>query len=107
MTATELIGLLRKMPPDALVVIPGYENGFDPVLEIAQMRLVPQRTLHSWDGVLDAAGLDVEPRECVTIGKRSEDAGYMQARLSAADVTAEHDDDSEVYVALGWDESTP
>jgi len=95
------------MPPDVLVVIPGYENGFDPVLEIAQLGLVPQRKRHSWDGVLDAAGLDVEPRECVTIGKRrSEDFGNMQARLSAADVAAEVDDDHEVYLAVGWSEST-
>lgn len=31
MNASELIKLLKQFPEDAQVVIPSYENGFDPI----------------------------------------------------------------------------
>lgn len=103
MTVAELIEMLSKMTADLLIVIPGYENGYDPVFEIAQLGLVPQAKLHRWDGVLDTTGIDVKPRKCVVIGQRHvDDDGKMLARLTAADIEAECDDDRALYLPSGW-----
>jgi hypothetical protein len=46
MTVSELIALLSELPPDALVLVDGYEGGFDPagcaVIEVQELRGLPR-----------------------------------------------------------------
>lgn len=46
MTVRELVELLKKMPQDMMVVIPGYEGGYDNP-ELSSSTLVPDE---NWDG---------------------------------------------------------
>ena len=40
MTTTELIEKLKTMPPDALVVTEGYEEGYDSVKSVSEITLI-------------------------------------------------------------------
>jgi hypothetical protein len=40
MTAQELINLLKNFPPEHKVVIRGYEDGFNDILELRRIRVI-------------------------------------------------------------------
>lgn len=39
MTATELINELQKLSPDTKIVVRGYENGYNDILELKPVRI--------------------------------------------------------------------
>jgi hypothetical protein len=45
MTVAELLAVLAELPPDALVLVDGYEGGFEPagcgVIEVQELRGLP------------------------------------------------------------------
>lgn len=50
MTAEELIAQLRKLPPEAPVLVEGYETGFDDIVELSPEQVVRYRHAQEWDG---------------------------------------------------------
>lgn len=50
MTADELIARLRVLPPDTPVLVEGYENGFDEIVELKGQDVVRYRHAQPWDG---------------------------------------------------------
>jgi hypothetical protein len=50
MTVKELIELLSKEDPDKLVLVTGYEGGFDPLKEVLQIKVKPDPSDNWWDG---------------------------------------------------------
>lgn len=41
MTVSELIAALQPYPPDARVVVLGYESGYDNITEVREINIVP------------------------------------------------------------------
>lgn len=50
MTADELITRLQTLPPDTPVLVEGYENGFDEVIDLKAQEVVRYRHAQPWDG---------------------------------------------------------
>ena len=50
MTVKELIELLSKEDPNKLVLVTGYEGGFDPLKEVLQIKVKPEQDVSWWDG---------------------------------------------------------
>ena len=50
MTADEMITLLQTLPPDTPVLVEGYENGFDEVVDLKTQEVVRYRHAQPWDG---------------------------------------------------------
>ncbi|WBU42680.1 MULTISPECIES: hypothetical protein [Marinobacter] len=50
MTAEELIVQLRKLRPETLVLVEGYETGFDDIVELTPEKVVRYRHAQEWDG---------------------------------------------------------
>lgn len=47
MTASELINELQKLPPDTKVVVRGYEDGYNDILQLKQVK-IKRRANSSW-----------------------------------------------------------
>lgn len=50
LTVGQLIELLRQYQEDTVVLIQGYETGWDSVHAIRQSEVVEYRKAHDWDG---------------------------------------------------------
>ena len=50
MNVSELINILRKFPPDALIVTEGYETGYEPVKRIQLIKVETNTRKEWWDG---------------------------------------------------------
>jgi hypothetical protein len=50
MTVKELIELLSKENPDKLVLVTGYEGGYDPLKEVRQIKVKLGSSENWWDG---------------------------------------------------------
>jgi len=50
MTAAELIQQLRTYPPDTKIVIRGYEDGYNDILELRSVRIKPNENSNWYDG---------------------------------------------------------
>ena len=50
MTVQELIDQLRQLPPDHIVLVEGYENGWDTLASIEPSRAARQTPCAEWDG---------------------------------------------------------
>lgn len=74
MTAAELIEHLRQVPPDTLVLVEGYETGWDAIYTVRSTNVVPYRRAQDWDGEFkDAAEFGQEGAAAVVIvGRRGE-----------------------------------
>ncbi|MEO6455593.1 MAG: hypothetical protein ABIN97_16045 [Ginsengibacter sp.] len=53
MTASELISELQKLPPDVKVVIRGYEDGYNNILELKPVRIKQTPDSHWYVGEYD------------------------------------------------------
>jgi hypothetical protein len=50
MTVQELIDQLRQLPPDHIVLVEGYENGWDTLVSIEPSHAAWQTPCAEWDG---------------------------------------------------------
>lgn len=50
MTAQELINHLQNLPPETKVVIRGYEDGYNDILELRSVKIKPNENSHWYDG---------------------------------------------------------
>jgi hypothetical protein len=78
MTVQELIDLLRQQPPDHVVMVEGYETGWDTLVSVEASGMAPQRPCNAWDGEFERAG-ESDARAVAGVlltGKR----GHLRAR---------------------------
>jgi hypothetical protein len=73
MIVREMIEQLQAMPPDALVVVPGYETGMTEARPPAVHRVIPEREPESWEGEWEPSRGE-EGVEVVYIGGARHDA---------------------------------
>lgn len=72
MTVQELIDQLRKLPPTDLVLVEGYENGWDSLIAVEPGRVMPQAPCEEWDGEFEKVALDAtQPSAVLLVGKRA------------------------------------
>ena len=50
MTVSELIDHLQRLPPNQLVLVEGYENGWDSLMLVQSANLTRQHQCAEWDG---------------------------------------------------------
>lgn len=50
MTILELIHHLQLFPPDARVVVRGYEDGYNDILQLKQVKIKPSAKTFWWNG---------------------------------------------------------
>jgi len=50
MTAAELIERLKTLPPESIILVEGYETGYDDIVEITPEQVVWYRNAQEWDG---------------------------------------------------------
>lgn len=50
MTVEELIKHLQCLPADTPVLVDGYENGYDEIVEVREMEVFQYKTAQEWDG---------------------------------------------------------
>ena len=50
MTVNELIAELRKQPPEARVLVSGYEEGFDDISRLTVISITPKLNAKEWEG---------------------------------------------------------
>lgn len=62
MTVKELIAELQKHNPDKLVLIPAYEEGFDELERVIEIKVAYKEAEHYWEGDYS----DYPPDECLT-----------------------------------------
>ena len=72
MTVQELIDQLRQLPPDHIVLVEGYENGWDTLASVEPSRATRQTPCAEWDGEFErAAASDSEAVDSVLlVGRR-------------------------------------
>lgn len=56
MTVEELIVQLKALPPETLVLVEGYETGFDRAVDLNPQEAVRYRNAQEWDGEYQAPG---------------------------------------------------
>ncbi len=50
MTASELIRKLNELPPEIKIVIRGYENGYNDIIEMKNRKITNNKESNWWDG---------------------------------------------------------
>jgi hypothetical protein len=50
MKVLELISHLLKMPQDAIVAIPGYEDGYDDIIAVDEREVIVLENKKAWNG---------------------------------------------------------
>lgn len=50
MTANELIQHLQQLPPDTRIVIRGYEDGYNDILQLKPVKIKPKENADWYDG---------------------------------------------------------
>tara|TARA_R110000823_G_scaffold10240_3_gene35345 strand:+ start:2264 stop:2506 length:243 start_codon:yes stop_codon:yes gene_type:complete len=56
MTVEELIKNLQCLPADTPVLVDGYENGYDEIVEVREMEVFQYTTAQEWDGEYQMTG---------------------------------------------------
>lgn len=71
MTVQELIDHLRRLPPDDVVLVEGYENGWDSLIAVEHGHVTPQAPREEWDGEFEKVVVDAATTSAVLlVGKR-------------------------------------
>ncbi len=76
MIVSELIAALQSYPPDARVVVLGYETGYDDVTEVREIHIVPEENPAWYNGRHDNAPperADQAERAVLVYGRNRED----------------------------------
>ncbi len=50
MTAQELINHLQTLPPNTKIVVRGYEDGYNDILKLNEVKTKPNPNAYTWDG---------------------------------------------------------
>jgi len=50
MTAQELIEKLQTLPPNTKIVVRGYEDGFNDILQLKEVKIKLNPNAYTWDG---------------------------------------------------------
>ncbi len=50
MTAQQLIQHLQTLPPTTKIVVRGYENGYNNILQLKEVKIKPKANAHWYDG---------------------------------------------------------
>jgi hypothetical protein len=50
MKAAELIQHLQSLPPDTKIIVRGYEDGYNDILKIRNVKIKPNQDAHWYDG---------------------------------------------------------
>jgi hypothetical protein len=50
MTAQELIQHLQTLPPQTKIVVRGYEDGYNDILKLKEVKIKPNPKAYTWDG---------------------------------------------------------
>ena len=50
MTAQELIHQLQALPPTTKIVVRGYEDGYNNILQLKEIKIKPKADAHWYDG---------------------------------------------------------
>ena len=58
MTVKELIDKLKTLPANAPVMVQGYEDGYDAVKSIREIRIIKNSGAQDWNGEYEEAGGD-------------------------------------------------
>lgn len=69
MTTSELIEKLKQFSPDTLVVIAGYENNFNDVLNIKEVKLKLNVSEHWYEGAHEESGSDDSVSAIALVGE--------------------------------------
>lgn len=72
MTVQELIKRLEALPSDCQVLVEGYENGWDTLIEVQVANFAPQQPCENWDGEFERVTPDFQDaQKCVlVVGRR-------------------------------------
>ena len=72
MNVQELIDQLRQLPPDHIVLVEGYENGWDSLVSIEPNHAARQTPCAEWDGEFERAAASDEKSvgSVLLIGRR-------------------------------------
>ncbi len=72
MTVQELIKRLEALPSDCQVLVEGYENGWDTLIEVQVANFAPQQPCEDWDGEFERVTPDFQDaQKCVVVvGRR-------------------------------------
>lgn len=54
MTVEELIKNLQCLPADTQVLVDGYENGYDEIVELLEVEIFQYKMAQEWDGEYQA-----------------------------------------------------
>ncbi|WP_375176610.1 hypothetical protein [Marinobacter mobilis] len=61
MTVEDLIARLKALPPKTQVLVEGYENGFDDLVDVRAEEVVRYRHAQEWDGEYQVANRFANP----------------------------------------------
>lgn len=78
MTVSELIAALQSYPPDARVIVLGYESGYDDVTEVREINIVPEENPAWYNGRYNYAPperANQAERAVLVYGRNREDLG--------------------------------
>ena len=77
MTVQELIKRLEALPSDCQVLVEGYENGWDTLIEVQVANFAPQQPCEDWDGEFERADANAKnTAQCVLlVGRRGQRRG--------------------------------
>lgn len=50
MTAQQLIQQLQQLPPNTKIVVRGYEEGYNDILQLQEVKIKPNPNAHWFDG---------------------------------------------------------
>ncbi len=50
MTAQELIQHLQALQPNTKIVVRGYEDGYNDILKLKEVKIKPNPNAYTWDG---------------------------------------------------------
>ncbi|MBD3750599.1 MAG: hypothetical protein IE931_14015 [Sphingobacteriales bacterium] len=50
MTAQQLIQYLKQLSPNTKIVVRGYEDGYNDILKLKEVKIKPNPDAYTWDG---------------------------------------------------------
>ena len=84
-TVADIVMRLQKLPGTLPLVIPGYENDFDPVFVVCKQSVRRAHNSKWWDGVLVKANWDDEDAiEVLVFGMRSSEESLDDRQFAVA-----------------------
>jgi len=73
MTASELIQQLKTLPPDTKIVIRGYEDGYNDILQLRPVKIKPKPESYWFDGEFEDSD-DADAIEAIDLNGENKNA---------------------------------